>query len=310
MAQADPDRRAIVRRGVTLLDPRLWHRIGPVVSLLPALTLIVVLFGTAISYGVTQSLGYLPAIDQRTVSLAAYRAIVGGDGVVAAEFWPALGFSLWVSLAATALSAAGAFGVVALFPRGRADRVGLTVLHLNLAFPHLVWAIALLLLLGQSGLLARFAATVGLIAAPADFPVLVRDRFGLGIIIHYATKEIPFLSLIVLGILRAQPEGYELVAANLGATPWQRLRHVTLPLVLPGLTAGALLVFAFTFGAYEVPAILGVRYPRMLAVVAFDLFANSDLRVRAAAMAIGVIMATVTIAVAGLGRMLIMRRAS
>ena len=94
MAQADPDRRTIVRRGVTITDPRLWHRIGPVVTLLPALTLIAVLFGTAIGYGVTQSLGYLPAIDQRTVSLAAYRAIIGGDSVVAAEFWVALGFSL------------------------------------------------------------------------------------------------------------------------------------------------------------------------------------------------------------------------
>lgn len=310
MAQERPDQRTVAVRGAMVMNPRLWHRIGPLLSLLPALALIVVLFGTAISYGVAQSLGYLTLIDQRTLSLAAYRAILGGDGTLAAEFWAALGFSLWVSLAATALSAAGAFGIVALFPRGRADRVGLTVLHLNLAFPHLVWAIALLLLLGQSGLLARLAATVGLIAAPADFPVLVRDRFGLGIIIHYATKEIPFLSLIVLGIVRAQPEGYESVAANLGATPWQRLRHVTLPLVLPGLAAGALLVFAFTFGAYEVPAILGVRYPRMLAVVALDLFANPDLRVRAVAMAIGVIMAGVTLAAAGLGRALLVSRAA
>ena len=291
------------------MTPQRWERVAPWISVVPALALIGLLFGTAVAYGVAQSFGYLTLIDQRTLNLDAYRAVLTGDGAFTREFWAALGFSLWISVAATLLSAVGALALVLLFPQRRADRLGLTVLHLNLAFPHLVWAIALLLLLGQSGLLARLAATLGLIGGPADFPVLVRDRLGLGIIIHYVTKEIPFLTLIVLAILRAQPEGYDAVAANLGASPWQRLRHVTLPLVRPGLTAGALLVFAFTFGAYEVPAILGVRYPRMLAVVALDLFMNSDLRLRAAAMAISVIMATTTIVVAVLGRLLVLRRA-
>ncbi len=291
------------------MTPRRWERVGPWLAMAPALALLAVLFGTAVVYGVAQSLGYLSLIDQRTLRLDAYRDILAGDGAVAREFWASLGFSLWISVAATLLSTAGALALVLLFPRRRADRLGLTVLHLNLAFPHLVWGIALLLLLGQSGLLARLAASLGMIGNPADFPVLVRDRFGLGIIIHYVTKEIPFLTLIVLGILRAQPEGYDAVAANLGAGTWQRLRYVTLPLVLPGLTAGALLVFAFTFGSYEIPAILGVRYPRMLAVVALDLFMNSDLRLRAAAMAVSVIMATTTIIVAIAGRMLVLRRA-
>lgn len=292
------------------MSPRIWHRVGPWAALAPALALVGLLFGTAISYGLAQSLGYLTLIGQRTVGLGAYRAIVAGDGALAREFWVALGFSLWVSGAATLLSVAGTLLLVLLFPRRRAGRRGLTVLHLNLAFPHLVWAIALLLLLGQSGLLARLAAALGLIGGPADFPVLVLDRFGLGIIIHYVLKEVPFLTLIALAILRAQPEGYDAVAANLGAGPFQRLRHVTLPLILPGLTAGALLVFAFIFGAYEVPAILGVRYPRMLAVVALDLFAHPDLRMRASAMAISVIMAAVTIALAVLGRALTLRRAA
>lgn len=289
------------------MNPRRWERVGPWLALGPALALIGLLFGTAVSYGLAQSLGYLTLIDQRTLNLDAYRAILAGDGAVAREFWSALGFSLWISVAATLCSAAGALLLAVLFPRRRADRFGLTVLHLNLAFPHLVWAIALLLLLGQSGLLARFAAALGLIGVPADFPVLVRDRFGVGIILHYITKEVPFLTLITLAILRAQPDGYDAVAANLGASPFQRLRHVTLPLVLPGLTAGALLVFAFTFGAYEVPAILGVRHPRMLAVVALDLFMNADLRQRAAAMAISAIMAAITIVVAILGRALALR---
>lgn len=283
----------------------LWLQLGP------ALALVGMLFGASIVYGVIQSLGYLTLIGEQEVSLDAYRNLLFGAGDPAAgpaarEFWPALFFSLWVTGAATVISAVGAL-VLALLLSERGRRVGPAVslgLHLNLAFPHLVWAIGISLLLAQSGLLARIAAALGLIDAPADFPVLIRDRYGIGIIIDYVSKEIPFLLLILLAILRSQPEGYQLVAENLGASRWQRLRYVTLPLVLPGLLAGSLLVFAFVFGAYEVPALLGVRFPRMLSVLALEFFTNPDLRSRAEGMAISVLMALIVLAVAMLARAL------
>lgn len=98
--------------------------------------------------------------------------------------------------------------------------------------------------------------------------VLLQDRYGIGIILHYVSKEIPFLALIILAVLRTQSDGYDLVAENLGASRWQRLRYVTIPLVMPSLLSGALLVFAFIFSSYEAPALLGVSYPRMLPVLA------------------------------------------
>ncbi|HMP43187.1 MAG TPA: ABC transporter permease subunit, partial [Roseiflexaceae bacterium] len=173
------------------------------------------------------------------------------------------------------------------------------LLHLNLALPHLVWAVALGLLLSQSGLLARLAVAVGLINGPVDFPVLVRDRYGLGIIVHYVSKEIPFLVLIVLAVLRTQGAAYDLIAENLGAGYWQRVRYVTLPLVLPALLAGSALVFAFIFASYEVPALLGVRYPRMLAVLALEFFVNPDLNRRATGMAISLVISLMTLSVIG-----------
>lgn len=278
--------------------------LGVWLSLVPALALIALLFGSSVVYGVTQSLGYLPFLGQRTLSLDAYRNIVTGADY-AAEFWSGLWFSLWVSAAATVLSALCALLIVTLWelraPR-RGRTAGLLVLNINLAVPHLVWAIGLSLLLAQSGLLARIATAAGLIDAPAAFPVLVRDVYGLGIIMNYITKETPFLVLVALSILAAQPDAYAVVAENLGASRWQRLRYVTLPLVLPGLVSGALLVFAFVFGAYEVPALLGVRYPQMLSVLALELFLNPDLRSRAEGMAISVIMALVVLLVAVVAR--------
>ena len=268
--------------------------------LAPALGLLAVLFGASVVYGVAQSLGWLPFLGQRDLNLHAYRNVVIGSQH-SADFWRALLFSLWVSGAATVLSAGIAVIIAAALGESRRpQRRIITLLNLNLAFPHLVWAIGLGLLLAQSGLLARIAAAVGLIDAPAQFPVLVRDRFGIGIILAYVGKEVPFLLLLLLSILRSQAVQYGVVAENLGATRWQRLRFVTLPLVTPGLLAGSLLVFAFVFGAYEVPAVVGVRFPEMLSVLALDFFLNPDLRARAEGMAISVLMAfVVLIVVAG-----------
>jgi len=49
----------------------------------------------------------------------------------------------------------------------------------------------------------------------------------------------------------------EPAARTLGATPWQAFKEVTLPLSMPGLAAGSLLVFVLTGGSYVTPLILG-----------------------------------------------------
>jgi putative spermidine/putrescine transport system permease protein len=271
-------------------------------ALAPALLVTGLLFGASTLYGIGQSLGYLPFIGETRLSLDAYAQVLGGDGPAGREFWAAFGFSLWVSAASTLLAAAGALLLAAALGERGASAPEFLALNAGLALPHLVWAVALLLLLAQSGLVARVAAALGLIQAPAEFPVLVRDRFGVGIILHYVGKEIPFLALIVLAVLRTQGQAYAQVAATLGLGPWRRLWRVTLPLVLPGLASGALLVFAYVFSAYEVPALLGVRYPRALSVLALDYFLNPDLGRRAEGMAISVVMALVVVGVAGVAR--------
>jgi putative spermidine/putrescine transport system permease protein len=262
------------------------------------------LFGTSVVYGVSQSLGYLPFLQQESLSLQSYRAIMF-DSRYAPQFWRGLVFSLYVSSASTVLAAACALLLIMVWgERLRATSSGarrlMTALNINLSFPHLVWAVGLSLLLAQSGMIARIATFLGLIDAPADFPIVIRDRWGIGIVLHYVTKETPFLLLVMLGNLHSQPVAYHVVAENLGATRWQRLRYVTLPMVAPSLLAGSLLVFAFVFGAYEAPAVLGVRFPEMVSVLALEFFLNPDLHSRAEGMAISVIMAAVVLAVAGL----------
>lgn len=275
---------------------------SPWIALAPALIIVLVLLGASLAYGVAQSLGLMSVIGQDALSLDAYQNLLSGQGLAGREFWGSLGYSLWISLASTLLSSATALLIAVWLYERRTRSVNSDTLALNwnLAFPHIVWAVALLLFLSQSGLLARWAATFGLIRTPAEFPVLVRERYGIGIILHYVSKEIPFLVLILLAVLRVQPAGYDLVAENLGASRWQRLRYVTLPLVTPALLSGALLVFAFVFSSYEVPALLGVGYPRMLPVLALRFFNDPDLRSRADGMAISLMITMIVLIVAAI----------
>jgi len=268
---------------------------SPWLALAPALTIIVLLLGASLAYGIAQSLGAISVIGQETLSPRAYADLFSGQGIAGREFWGSLGFSLWVSLASTLVSAFLALLVAFWASNSRLDTLAL---NSNLAFPHMIWAIGLLLLLSQSGLLARWAASLELISMPAEFPVLVRDKYGIGIILSYIGKEVPFLALLVISVLRTQPEGYQLVAENLGASRWQRIRYVTLPMVAPALLSGSLLAFAYIFSAYEVPALLGVNYPRMLPVLALRFFNDPDLSARADGMAISLVITVITLLVA------------
>ncbi len=110
------------------------------------------------------------------------------------------------------------------------------------------------------------------------------------------------LPALVLAVLRSQAEGYQLVAQNLGASWMQRLRWVVWPQVRPALVSGALLVFAYIFGAYEVPVLLGVRYPRVLAALGLEYFLDPDLHRRTEGMAVGVVLALVVLLAALGGR--------
>ena len=71
----------------------------------------------------------------------------------------------------------------------------------------------------------------------------------------------------------------------------QALTHVLLPLIAPGLTGAAVIVFAFTFGAYEIPLVLGANAPVTLPVLAYRSYTDVDLAARPQAMAMAMVIA-------------------
>ena len=243
-----------------------------ILSITQPLLIIILLFYGGIFYGLVHSLGYQPAIGKYEINLDAYYNILFSERY-AKLFWTGLALNLWVSFVSTFLAAVLAlFAALAIRKTFFGKTVCNFIYSLNLPMPHLVVAVGIIFVFSQSGLLARMLAQLNIIASPGDFPVLVKDKYGVGIILAYIWKESAFFFIILMSVLQSLGENFEELAQSLGANRWQRFRYVILPLVMPSLFSASIIVFAFSFGAYEVPALLGVIYPQMLPVMAFEFF--------------------------------------
>ncbi|HXV93114.1 MAG TPA: ABC transporter permease subunit [Pseudonocardia sp.] len=278
--------RAAIRPG-RARPGRLPRGVRIALLLAPALMVVVVLFGGGLAQAVAQSLGYQPFLPGGSLSLDAYRELWADPAVRAS-----VAITLRVALLSTAASAVLGVGIALLVRSlGRARPAFAALVQVTLPLPHAVAALAMILLLSQSGALSRGAAALGLVDAPAEFPALTQDAFGWGIIASYVWKEAPFVAVVVLAVLSRGVAELEDAARALGAGAWQRFRHVVLPVVAPAVAAASVLVLAFTLGSYEVPFLLGRPYPATLPVVAYQSFRDPDLAVRPLAMAVAVVTA-------------------
>ncbi|MDQ3637132.1 MAG: ABC transporter permease subunit [Actinomycetota bacterium] len=269
-------------------------RVKITLLLAPALLVIGVLFAGGLIAAFVQSLGYMPAIGQTEISFGAYRDVLT-DG----DFLNSFLLTIYVAGASTGISTVLAV-LAALALRWSSGRLSAIVFQLPITIPHLVAAVGIALVVSQTGLGARFAAALGLIGEPAEFPALLYDRYSVGIILTYVWKEVPFIALVVLASLRGVAGELEDVARTLGANAWQRFWYVVFPMISPGIIAASLVVFAFTFGAFEVPYLLGKTYPTILPVMAYNEYRDIELTARPVAMAINLLIALITAVFAAL----------
>jgi putative spermidine/putrescine transport system permease protein len=170
-----------------------------------------------------------------------------------------------------------------------------------LSVPHLAGAYMMVLLLAQSGWLARWSYALGWINRIDQFPVLVNDPFGWGIIVTYTWKETPFITLMLYPVLRRIRQKWWDVARMHGAGTQAFIREVVLPLLRPAWLAASFIVFAFTLSAFEVPYLLGVTYPQALPVFSYELYTNGNFSDRPEALAANVILALITFVLGGIG---------
>ena len=257
----------------------------------PALLVVLVLFGGGLALGLIQSLTQLPTTGIDSLTFEHFANVLSDP-----DFLNSLMLTLYISATSTAIAAALSI-ILALVLVSLLEKYRLVhfIFQIPLTVPHLVIAVAVVFMLSPTGFFSRLAIKFGLIESSAAFPLLINDRWGVGIIMAYVWKEIPFITLMILSVLRHT--GVELleVGRTLKAGPWQRFRYIILPTISPSLGAACLIVFAYTFGAFEIPFILGQTYPMMLPVWAYKNYSDVDLLARPEGIATGIIIAGVII---------------
>ncbi|GII97010.1 ABC transporter permease [Sinosporangium siamense] len=135
------------------------------------------------------------------------------------------------------------------FPGRRIVRALVTV---PLVLPPVVGGVALLLVLGRRGVVGQWLDSAFGITLPFTTA---------GVMVAEAFVAMPFLVISVEGALRAADLRYEEAAATLGASRWTIFRRVTLPLVAPGVAAGAVLCWARALGEFGATITFAGNFP-------------------------------------------------
>ena len=194
-----------------------------------------------------------------------------------------LSIGAMATLCATALAVPFAI-VVARIELGYKSAL-VALASLPLVLPSFVSAYALVLLLGRAGVVTRALQSLG---------IPFGSIYGTpGIVSVYALTLFPYVLLPTIAGLKAIDQSIEEAAQNLGASRSRVLCTVTLPLALPAILSGALLVFIETLENFGVPFVLAEDKP-ILAVEAFKLFVGETGQNPAAAGVLGVMLVLCT----------------
>lgn len=220
-------------------------------GLLPALILIGLFFVVPVLALLLRS------VTEPIPGLQNYAALLG-DGTYARVFFNTFLVAAVVTIV-TVLVAFPVAWMLAIMPAALASILfGIIILSMwtNLLTRTYAWMV----LLQRTGVINRALISAGIIDRPLP---LINNLTGVTIGMVYIM--LPFMILPLVGTLRAIDPMTLRAAALCGASPLAAFRRILLPLSLPGIAAGGLMVFVMSLGYFVTPALLGGTSNMMLA---------------------------------------------
>lgn len=281
----------------TLLRHRLAERglDRTLLLLLPAVVFVVALFVYPFLYGLQLSFQPQPGsqVVQRygTDPFADYRAFFA-DPYLRDTIWTTLKISLPATLINVLASVPIAYRMRGRF-RGR--RTITTILVVPITLGTVLTADGLISFMGPAGWLNKVLMAVGIV----DQPVRLIHNFW-GVLFSLVITGFPVAFLLTLSYLTGIDPSLEQAAATLGAGWWQRFRHITLPLLAPGLAITFCLNFVLSFSVFPSAIMVGdpAGSTRVISIAAYHAaFEQYDY---SEAAAIAMVMGAVELIVIGL----------
>ncbi|KRR21441.1 ABC transporter permease [Bradyrhizobium lablabi] len=192
-----------------------------------------------------------PVVAPNVAFTTRHYARIADDPYYFEVIWTTIRIGLWTTLAALAIGYPLAHWMARI-----KSRAGHALLLMAVLAPMLtgivVRTFAWMALLSDKGVINQTLQSLGLVSQPLK---LMYNETG--IVIGLVHIYVPFMVLTLTGVIGRIDERLEQAAENLGASPLRTFLEVTLPLSLPGILAGSLLVFALAISAYVTPILLG-----------------------------------------------------
>jgi putative spermidine/putrescine transport system permease protein len=174
--------------------------------------------------------------------------------------WRTFQTSALVTLLCLALGYPLAYVLATLRPR--VAQLLMIVVILPFFTSIIVRTYAWMVLLGSNGVVNQYLTWLGLTDAP--LPLLYNKG---GVLIGMTYVLLPYMVLTVYSVMRGIDPAFIRAAHSLGASRWQAFRKVFLPLSLPGIAGGTLLVFILSLGFFITPALMGGPSDVMIAML-------------------------------------------
>lgn len=180
-----------------------------------------------------------------------------------------LGIGIIVSMICLVFGYCLAYGIARSNPKNR--YFYLLIIALPLLTSAVIRNFGWIVILGRKGILNTTLLNMGLINQPIELLYTVT-----GVIIALVHVLLPFMVLVLYSVLVGMDLNVESAAASLGASPAKVFWYVTLPLSMPGIIAGTLLVFSICVSFYITPALIGGAKVQLMATEIYDLITNQS----------------------------------
>jgi putative spermidine/putrescine transport system permease protein len=174
-----------------------------------------------------------------------------------------IGRTFYISFTVTLICLVLGYPLAYLISKSPPRRAGLLLILVLLPFwtSLLVRTTAWFVLLQGEGVINTFLGWLGLIDKQHPL-ALIHNRVG--VLIAMTHILLPFMILPIYSVMKSIPPSYMRAASSLGASPVRAFLRVYVPLSMPGVSAGCLLVFILALGYYITPALVGGPHDQML----------------------------------------------
>lgn len=274
---------------------RLLYAILVVVCILPTIP--------GLAGVVVASLGYIPPLNLNEFSFNGFNDVFAWQGVE-----KSITLTFTTAIVSSYLACFLAFAIIAASWNSRWWKKIELALSPLLALPHVAFAIGFAFLFSPTGFGARALVELFGVSSQSglsDTPWLVKDPYGIGLTLMLAIKEVPFLLLMSIPILRQLKVCESLkIASSLGYSEAAAWWKIILPQWFAKIRFPMLAVIAYSLSVVDVALIIGPTNPPTFAVLVWQWFNDPDLNLLPRASAGAVILFVIASLLIGFARLI------